>query len=67
MKFDIESIKNLITNSKYNYDLKDWFFPSDLIPHSSQLKYSCKKLHKQGKLERNGDGRDRWGYQYKIK
>ena len=66
MKYDIESIKNLIKISDYSF-YSDWFFPSDLIPHSNSFKYSCKKLYEQGKLERQGDSIDRWGYQYRIK
>ena len=66
MKYDIESIKNLIKISDYSFH-SDWFFPCDLIPHSNLLKYSCKKLYEQGKLERQRDNIDRWGYQYRIK
>jgi len=67
MKYNLEDIKNLIKKSKYNYQSNSWFFPSDLIPHSSSLKYACKKLYERGELERHGNETYKWGYQYRIK
>jgi hypothetical protein len=44
-----------------------WFFPSDIVNHSSSFKYKCEKLYKAGLLERNGSPDDRWGFQYRVK
>jgi hypothetical protein len=60
MKWNFEKLKNIIKT-------EDWFFPSDIIPHSTAFKYACNKFSEQGLLEKRGDKRDRWGYQYKVK
>ncbi len=52
---------------RFNIKTDDWFFPCDVTPHSTKLKYRCNKLYKAGILERQGDGKDRWGYRYRIK
>ena len=64
MKYDLSDIKRLLAQ---HGKLDEEFFPSDLISHSSALKYTCKKLYKQGVLERKGDSNNRWGYTYQIK
>ena len=67
----LAKVKSLLGHDFWNpnmrYEQTDWFFPSDLIPHSSQFKYQCKKLYEAGLLERHGDGTNRWGYTYRIK
>ena len=55
-----------IKHWNYSYEPHDWFFPNDVIAHSSQFKYRCNKLYKAGLLDRRGDERDRWGYQYRV-
>ncbi len=56
----------LIPRWNYSFELDSWFFPNDLLPHSTRLKYVCRELHKHGLLERD-DGCGRWGYRYKLK
>lgn len=65
----LEAIKRLLALPRWNYSYKpnEWFFPSDLIPHSAKLKAQCKKLYENGLLERRGDGCNRWGYSYRVK
>jgi len=55
----------VLKNSNYIGD-DGWFFPGDIVPHSTKFKYACKKYYKDGLLDRMGDSSDRWGYQYKI-
>lgn len=50
----------------YSFEPNDWFFPSDVRPHSSTFKYRCKKLHALGLLERDGDSPSRWGFRYRA-
>jgi len=52
---------------RYTMTLNDWFFPAELIPHSTKLKYRCNKLYENGLLERQGAANNRWGYRYRIK
>jgi len=68
MKYELDDIKRLLVTPRWNikHKVDDWFFPSDLIPFSTALKYSCKKLWQQGKLERS-ESCGRWGYDYRIK
>ena len=54
-----------IRRRTYNYEPHDWFFPSDVHPHSNSFKYQCKKLHTLGMLERSA-GFGRWGYTYRV-
>ena len=63
-----EELKRNINMERWNYTLSEdkWFFPSDVVPHSTQIKYWCKQLYEAGFLEREGDGTARWGYRYKI-
>jgi len=64
----LSDIKRLLALKRWNYsyEMNDWFFPSDLIPHSTSVKYRCKKLFIAGLLERQGSSSDRWGYRYRI-
>lgn len=66
MKYGLEDIKKLLSSSKHKYKEDSWFFPNDLIPHSQKLKYACKKLAENGKIERRDDY-GRWGYMYRLK
>ena len=65
----LAEVKRLLAIKRWNYTHKPdaWFFPSDVAPHSAQFKYRCKKLYEAGLLERHGDSKERWGYQYRIK
>ena len=65
MKYSLDDIKDMIKRSRYYTNPDSWFFPSDLIPHSTALKYSCKKLQEQGLLERR-ESCGRWGWQYRV-
>lgn len=58
--YDIDA---LIKNSKHTFH-DGWFFPSDLIPHSSRFKTWCKKQVELGLLE-SDEGGGRWGYRYR--
>lgn len=64
----IAEVERKLTAKYWNmsFTLDSWFFPSDLCPHSLAFKYRCKKLYELGLLERQGDGRARWGYRYHI-
>lgn len=66
-KKELENIKRLLAIPRWNYSFEqnDWFFPSDLLPHSTRIKYVCKKLYEVGLLERT-DGYGRWGYRYRV-
>jgi len=69
MKYELSDIVELMKKSKFYGPDKvgEWFFPSDLIPHSRALKDSCKKLHARGLLDRCGSSGGGYGYSYRIK
>jgi len=64
----LEEVIRKLARTYWNYNFKpnEWFFPSDVSPHSTSFKYKCKKLHALGMLERQGDSSDRWGYRYRV-
>lgn len=60
-------VKRQLTIKRWNHSFKpnEWFFPSDVIPHSTQFKYRCKKLYEAGLLERS-ESHGRWGWRYRV-
>ena len=65
---ELLEIRRLLLTPRWSYSLQvdSWFFPNDLLPHSTRLKYVCKELHKHSLLDRDA-ACGRWGYRYKIK
>lgn len=43
----------------------DWFFPSDVYPHSAKFKYRCGVLAKAGIIETDNSS-GRWGKRYRV-
>lgn len=50
-----------------SYEIKpnDWFFPSDVYPHSAKFKYRCGVLAKAGIIETDNSS-GRWGKKYRV-
>ena len=65
----ILDLEKRLTATYWNmhFTLDSWFFCGDLAPHSTKIKYRCKRLYELGLVERRGNSSNRWGFQYKLR
>lgn len=63
----ISGLESVQKRQRSGYSIKpnDWFFPSDVYPHSARFKYRCSVLAKAGIIETD-NSTGRWGKRYRV-